>query len=74
MPIMDGQRFLEQALADSTLTARCAFICITASPNRLSRDVPALLAAHDIPLIAKPFDIDELLEAVRQAAARLAEG
>jgi CheY-like chemotaxis protein len=71
MPAMDGQRFLEHALLDSALASRCAFICITASPQRLSGDVPAVLAAHGIPLITKPFDIDTLLDAIRQAAMRL---
>jgi CheY-like chemotaxis protein len=71
MPVMDGQQLLLHALADPALAARCAFICITASPQRLSGDAPALLAAHGIPLITKPFDIDTLLDAVRQAAARL---
>jgi two-component system, chemotaxis family, protein-glutamate methylesterase/glutaminase len=71
MPVMDGQQFLLHALADPALAARCAFICITASPQRLSGDAPALLAAHGIPLITKPFDIDVLLDAVRQAAGGL---
>jgi CheY-like chemotaxis protein len=71
MPVMDGQQLLQHILADPTLATRCALVCMTASEVRLSPDLAALLEAHSIPVLAKPFDIDALLTVVATAAGNL---
>jgi CheY-like chemotaxis protein len=78
MPGMDGKALL-RAIADDpfddpfdALSARHAFILVTATDQRtLPLDVAALLTRLRITIVAKPFDITDLLAAVADAAARL---
>lgn len=78
MPGMDGKALL-RAIADDpfddpldALSARHAFILVTATDQRtLPLDVAALLTRLHVTIIAKPFDITDLLAAVAAAAARL---
>lgn len=70
--VSDGQRVLHAICADAQLASRHAVIAITASPRRITPDMRTLLASLGAPLILKPFDIDELLDAVRGALRRVA--
>ncbi len=74
MPGMDGKALL-RAIADDpfdALSVRHAFILVSAPDQRtLPRDVAALLTRLHDTIIAKPFDITDLLAAVAAAAARL---
>lgn len=47
-------------------TAGIPVILCTAATREV-REIDGYLAAHDIQLVAKPFDIDDLLDAVKQA-------
>jgi DNA-binding response OmpR family regulator len=49
-------------------TAQIPVIVCTAATREV-REIEGYLSAHDIQLVAKPFDIDDLLEAVRRALA-----
>jgi CheY-like chemotaxis protein len=71
MPGMDGQQMLDHVQADAGLASRCAFVCMTASATRLPEDLTALLDTSGIPLLSKPFDIDDLLAVVAAAADKL---
>ena len=71
MPSMDGQQVLDHIQTDAALAARCAVVCMTASPSRLPPSLTALLDASGIPLLSKPFDIDDLLAVVTTAADKL---
>ena len=67
MPHLNGVQVL-QLMNDDERLARHSFVVWSASRG----SVPAeLLAAHDVPFISKPFDIDELVAIIEQAAARL---
>ncbi len=72
MPNLDGTSFLTAVAADDSLFPRHAYVLITASPNALSGDTVTFLARAGIPLIRKPFDIDELLGAVEQVSPLVA--
>lgn len=71
MPVMDGCDVLELAANDTDLRARHAFIFVTASPKRAEEDCGEAMEELDAPLVPKPFDIDEVLDAVADAAKRL---
>jgi two-component system cell cycle response regulator DivK len=71
LPALDGCDLLEIVAQDEELRARHTFIFMTASPKRALEDCEAALDELDVPLVPKPFDIDDLVEAVRQAEQRL---
>lgn len=74
MPGMDGQQVLEAvAAAQDTLATRHAYILMTANATtRLPPALADLLSRLNVAVVSKPFDVDELLETVAQAAARIA--
>lgn len=73
MPHMDGEALLALAERERWLTGRYAFVCMTvATHTQLPATMAALLAHYDVPFIAKPFNIDDVLAAVRQAERGLA--
>lgn len=71
MPDMDGVRVMQAVAADASLAARHAYVMVTANATALPLDFAALLRQLKVPVIPKPFDVDELLEAVAEAAGRL---
>ena len=73
MPRMDGCDLLDLVEHDATLRARHTFIFVTASPKRAIEDCGDTLQELDVPMVSKPFHIDEVLDAVADAAGRLAE-
>lgn len=71
MPRVDGSRVLSDIAADARLAGRDAFILITANLDTLPLAVVTLLDRLDVPVLPKPFDMDELLGAVAAAARRI---
>lgn len=71
MPRMNGGAVLTAVESDVQLARRDAFILITANLATLPLSVATLLLRLDVPVISKPFDMDELLDAVEAAARRL---
>jgi CheY-like chemotaxis protein len=71
MPELTGGDMLRIAASDVLFVERRAFICVTASPHRVPEDVKTWLAQRGTPVIAKPFDVDELLAVVAREAARV---
>lgn len=71
MPHMDGQQVLEAVAAHTTLATRHAYLLLTADADSLSQAFLALLRQHQTPVLAKPFDLDRLLEVVAQESTRL---
>lgn len=57
-----------QLLKMNRSTAQIPVIVCTAATSAV-RDIEGYLTAHDIQLVPKPFDIDDLLNAVRRALA-----
>ncbi|MBF6590392.1 MAG: response regulator [Ktedonobacterales bacterium] len=71
MPRLDGHGVLGVVAGDRRLTERHRFIVMTAANRTLPLAFANLLTSLAIPVIGKPFDLDELLEAVRRAASDL---
>jgi CheY-like chemotaxis protein len=74
MPGMDGVAVLYALTKNEQLAGRHAFILVTAQSHQdehgqqiLRPDVARLLIRLSIPVLFKPFDIDELVETVREA-------
>lgn len=71
MPGLDANELLAALETNCTRAGaawRHAFILMTASPRRLSSALVARLARLDAPVIAKPFDLVDLLETVARLA------
>ncbi len=74
MPGMDGLAVLEAVAAQEQLARRHAFILVTAYGGRtLPLTLANLLLDLHVPVLAKPFELDAVVAAVRQAEHRLAE-
>jgi two-component system, chemotaxis family, chemotaxis protein CheY len=71
MPRSGGAELLALAEREHGLADRHTFVCMTASAHDLPPTLSALLSRYDVPLVAKPFHIDELLAAIAQAEHRL---
>ncbi|HEV2459400.1 MAG TPA: response regulator, partial [Ktedonobacterales bacterium] len=75
MPEMDGEALLEAVSADAALATRHVFVMVTAAiPRATVGRVAKLRQLLDIPLIAKPFTVSEILQAVDDATQRLTSG
>ncbi len=72
MPGMDGVQVMQAVAADPALATRHAYVLVTANAKTLPLAFATLLRQLHVPVIPKPFDVDELLEAVTQATNRLA--
>lgn len=76
MPRVSGFDVLGEIVRDDALARRHAFVILTAYPRALP---PLETASHlsrlgiPVPILAKPFEIDALLNAVSAAARRLIE-
>jgi two-component system KDP operon response regulator KdpE len=70
MPVLGGTEVLRQAAAEPRLATRHAFILISAWPDR-PPELMALLDALSVPVVSKPFDLEELLAVIAQTARRL---
>lgn len=73
MPFLDGQEVLHAIAADPMLARLHAVILVSANRDYLPRAFVELLTNLHIPIVTKPFDIDDLLTVVADAAACLDE-
>lgn len=71
LPRLDGAGVLREVARDGQLAARLAFIVMTAVSYKHYAAAGELCRELAVPLIAKPFDLDTLLDAVAAAAGRL---
>jgi CheY-like chemotaxis protein len=69
---MNGAEVLRALAEDPDLAGRHAYIVMTAQQRGVADETYALIARFAIPVLAKPFDITELYDAVAEAARRLA--
>lgn len=70
MPKVSGIEFLNIVNADPHLKASHAIVLMTANRASLLQEVGPLLQEMHVEVIAKPFDIDRLLETVERASQR----
>lgn len=70
MPKVSGIEFLNIVNADPHLKASHAIVLMTANRASLLQEVGPLLQEMHVEVIAKPFDIDSLLETVERASQR----
>lgn len=71
MPLLDGGAILNLALHHEALRERYAYIVMSASPVRATSAWLDAITALQVPVLAKPFDIGALLQAIRDAERRL---
>lgn len=71
MPGIDGIATLDMIGLDERLARRHAYLMMTASSTVANPEIVLPGAEVAVPLVTKPFDIDELLDAVARAAATL---
>lgn len=71
MPIMNGETTLMQALEDDEVWSRLSFIIMTANPQLMSPRMGEVREMHDIPLLIKPFELDDCIGMVENRAVRL---
>lgn len=72
MPGVDGLAVLTAVAGDSRLAMRHRIILITAQPSRtLPLAHAQLIAQHATAVLPKPFDLEDLLQTVAEAAQRL---
>ena len=74
MPHLSGGEVLAAVAQDAALAARCAFILCTANNRTLPLSVARLLTDMQVTVLPKPFDLDDLFNAVDIASERLAGG
>jgi CheY-like chemotaxis protein len=73
MPGLTGIEVLTIAAGDPDLATRHAYLLVTAGVPPDAAPLAPLLAALDLCVVRKPFDIEDLLGAVALAAERLTE-
>ena len=72
MPGVSGFELLQSVASESALARRHAYVVVTANATSLPV-VQALRSSFVLEGIAKPFDLDTLLDAVDHAAAALSQ-
>ena len=72
MPVMDGQATLEAIAREEELRCCNAFILMTAGVRTLPLPLVRLLGHLEVGYLAKPFELDTLLDMVDDAYTRVA--
>ena len=72
MPRLDGVEVLREVAGSAELSGRNAYALVTANGHTLDTSADRVLTHLGAPVIAKPFDLDDLLEMVERMARRLA--
>lgn len=71
MPRLDGAGVLGAVAGDRKLSRRHAYVMTTATHQTLSLAFVNLLANLSVPVLHKPFDVEDLLAMVEDATTRL---
>lgn len=71
MPRLNGLSVLRRVNTVKPLTARHNFVLVTANRALLSTTGLRLLRRMDVPVVEKPFDLNDLLDLVTRAADAL---
>jgi CheY-like chemotaxis protein len=71
LPQMDGQHLLAALAALPDLVQRHAYLFLTTRSNALPPSLTALLQQLQVGIVGMPFDLDNFLHAVAEAARHL---
>lgn len=71
MPDLDGVEVLRAVQRDAALAQRHVYVVISANTGALWQSAQPLIAALDGFMVRKPFDIDDFLSVINEAALRL---
>lgn len=71
LPRLNGLDLLRAVIADPLLKERHAYLLLTGNPNLLLREAGSLLEEASAKIVAKPFEIADLLALIDDAAERL---
>jgi CheY-like chemotaxis protein len=71
MPEMSGESVLATVSADRALATRHAYVLITANAALLTPHMRDLLHELSVPVVTKPFGIQDLLQTVEDQARRI---
>lgn len=71
MPKMGGDGVLMAVEVENQGLAEHVYVLVTANSSMIEPPLHALLQRLAVPIIAKPFEADKLLTAVREAVLRL---
>lgn len=71
MPGMDGMQVLWAVEAEEPLATRNIYILMTALDDVLPGPLLDHIQRHALPILSKPFDLDQLLDIVAEVAERL---
>ncbi len=72
MPHLDGFGVLSAIAEDARLRSRHSVLLMTACPRTLPPALVRLASSLAVPIIAKPFEADEMIATVTECARRLA--
>ncbi|HEX6819356.1 MAG TPA: response regulator [Ktedonobacterales bacterium] len=73
MPRLNGLDVLRAVAADEELMASSAFVLCSAQAHILPQELHELCERLGVELLAKPFELDDLLAMIARAAQRLAQ-
>jgi CheY-like chemotaxis protein len=71
MPVLDGAQVLKAVAADERLATRHAYAIITANREMVPGALAATHGRLTVPVIPKPFELDDVLDLVASAAVGL---
>lgn len=71
LPGLDGQAILQAVAADPSLARQHMFILLTANAGALPPAFGQELTYLGVPVVRKPFDLNQVLQVVAKAADRL---
>jgi CheY-like chemotaxis protein len=71
MPGMDGAAVLRAVAKDARLARHHAFVLMTANGQVRPQSLVRLLSLLGVPVLCKPFELDDLLDTVEHVAQRL---
>jgi CheY-like chemotaxis protein len=71
MPRLNGMEVLNAVAADERLAERHAYLIVTANRDKIQPPFSGLLRRLDVPVVMKPYDVDEILAVVAKITRRL---
>lgn len=71
MPRLNGMEVLNAVAADQWLSERHAYLIVTANRDRIQPPFTGVLTRLAVPVVSKPYDVDEMLEVVAEVNRKL---